>query len=184
MSKNKQAAIWATVAVTMLIVGVVTYARQRPKRPVSNKAPVIKTMATDKATPTDIVIQTPTSTPEAIATSTATSTRVTIPIRKRKPPVSTKLSYGDAVNKYGSLRIQFSPGCLQASPNQIAVANPVTIMLDNRSDSTQIISVAGSTYILNAYDYMIVMVNEKILPVNLFINCNGQKNVAQLILQK
>lgn len=178
MTKNAKATIWATVAVTMLIVGVVTYERQKPKRPIANK--VASETKTATTVPDQIQIVAPaeitTSSPPAVATSTP------VIIRKRKP-APTALFYGDAVAKYTNTRIQFTPGCLQAIPSQMAVANPVTIMLDNRSDTAQTIIIAGKSYLVSAYNYTLVTLNQKILPAHLFIKCNQQFNVAEIILQ-
>lgn len=185
MEKNTQATIWASIALMALIVGGVTYERQRPKRPVAfEKIPVVKTAIT---VPDQIPIATSTeavtSTPITIATSTPASKPIII--RKPKPkPKSITISYGDAVVKYGFNRIQFAPGCLQASPNQIATANPVTLMLDNRSDQPQTITIGSHSYMVAPYNYVIATINETTLPINLYISCNQQKNVAQIILQK
>ena len=92
------------------------------------------------------------------------------------------MNYGDTVVKYGNNRIQFTPNC-QAVPNRMAAANPVTLMLDNRSDMEQKITIGGNSYGVAAYNYVIVTINKKTLPVNLFINCNNQANVAEIILQ-
>jgi hypothetical protein len=183
MTKNTKAIIWASVAVMALIIGGVTYEKQRPKRPIAyEKIPVVKTLiiAPDQI-PIATSIEASTSTPITVATSTPASK----PILIRKPkPKSTTISYGDAVVKYGFNRIQFAPGCLQASPNQISTANPVTLMLDNRSDQAQTITIGSHSYMVAPYNYVIATINETTLPVTLFISCNQQKNVAQIILQR
>jgi hypothetical protein len=181
MTKNTKTIIWASMAVMALVIGVITYERQRPRRVVIDETtPITKTVATANE-------QAPTVTSNEIATSTlvtvATSTKPVL-IRKRKPVPAPRLSYGDAVKKYENLRIQFAPKCLWASPNQISVKNPLTLMLDNRSDSTQIIMVGTSIYTVNSYDYAVVTINETNLPKTVPIACNGQYNVAQLFLQK
>lgn len=188
MTKNKQATIWITVAVTMLIVGAITYARQRPKQLITNEIDSITT--TVVTVPDQIQVVAPaeitTSSPPTVAdfTTTSTPTKKSIPIRKRKPVLPLRLSYGDAVAKYGNLRIQFAPKCAYASPNQIATKNPVTVMLDNRSDSTQLIGINGAIHVVNSYDYTIITVDQVDLPKIVSIACNGQYNVAQLFLQK
>ena len=166
-----------------VIVGVVTYERQKPKQPVAYKAQIVKTVAAEAFSQPSTPVPTPTPIPSTVASSTPTSTSASklVIIRKPKP---TTISYGEAVNKYGFNRIQFSPGCLQASPNQIAISNPVTLMLDNRSDAWQTITIGSHSYGVAPYNYVIATINEKILPVNLYISCNQQKNVGQIILQK
>jgi hypothetical protein len=186
MNKNKKAMFWSGVALIVLIIGIGAYQSQKVNPtiiknnpPVASKIPTTKTLLN---LPSEtLATTTPTSTPASVATSTPTSKLGQY--RKPKAITPKALSYGEAVTKYGNLRIQFNPSC-QAYPNQIAVANPVTIMLDNRSDSTQIISVAGGSYIVSSYNYVIVTINQKTLPVNLFINCNSSVNVAEIFLQK
>jgi hypothetical protein len=186
MTKNTKAIIWATIAVMALIIGGVTYERQRPKRPIAyEKIPVVKTLI---IAPDQIPIATSTeagtSTPITVATSTPASKPILIRKPKPKPTTITTISYGDAVVKYGFNHIQFAPGCLQASPNQIATANPVTLMLDNRSDQAQTITIGSHSYMVAPYNYVIATINETTLPVTLFISCNQQKNVAEIILQR
>jgi hypothetical protein len=186
MNKNKKAMFWTGVALIVLIIGIGAYQSQKVNPTIIKNNPPVASKTTITKTPLNlssvaVATTTPTSTPASIASST-TATKLGI-YRKPKPLTPKALSYGDAVTKYGNLRIQFNPSC-QAYPNQIAVANPVTIMLDNRSDSTQIISVAGGSYIVSSYNYVIITINQKTLPVNLFINCNSSVNVAEIFLQK
>jgi hypothetical protein len=60
----------------------------------------------------------------------------------------------------------------------MAVANPVTLMLDNRTSTTQKVTIGKAVYNVAGYNYVIVTINEKTLPVNLFVNCNQQTNVT------
>ncbi len=183
MTKNTKAIIWATIAVMAVIIGGVTYERQRPKRPVVYEASaVVKTVAT---VPDQAQIATSTEASTSTQITLATSTPASKPVQIRKPkPKSATLSYGDAVVKYGFNRIQFAPGCLQASPNQMATANPVTLMLDNRSNEAQTITIGSHSYTVAPYNYVIATINETTLPVTLYISCNQQKNVAEIILQR
>lgn len=182
MSKNKQAAIWAIVAFLTVIVGATTYAKQRPKRPIvlktvpARKAEIIIPNQTQIATSTEVA-----TTP--ITAATSTSVHVIIPIRifkpKPKPIPPPALNYGEAVNKYANHRIQFNSIC-QAIPGQVAMANNITIMLDNRSDSAQKIVLAGQTYIVAAYNYILVPLNQKTLPITLHVSCNGNMNSVEI----
>ncbi len=181
MSKNVKATIWTTIAIMAVIIGIVTYERQQPQHVVVQKtSPIAKaeTSLSDQA-PTVKTPETATSSPVVVASSTPASRTI------YKPKVkSTIPSYGDMVAKYSFNRIQFAPGCLQATPNQIAIANPVTLMLDNRSDQAQTITIGTHNYMVAPYNYVIATINEPALPVTLFVSCNQQKNVAQIILQK
>ncbi len=174
MTKNTKAIIWATVAGVMFIIGIATFVKQKFHQPVAQSASLTQTVTseTQVVTPADVA----TSTPETVTTSTPAT------IRKRKP--APRLSYGDAVVKYENFRIQFAPGCLWAVPSQMVAKNPVTLMLDNRSDSGQKITLVKTTYTIKPYDYAIVTLNEKTLPQTVGIACNGQYNVAQILLQK
>jgi hypothetical protein len=185
MTKNTKATIWAIVAVMTVIVGITTYQKQRPKRSVIYEASaVVKTAATipdqtQIATSTEAA----TSTSITVATSTSSNNPAVIYRRKKPTPAIPPLSYGDAVTKYMNSRIQFNQNC-QAIPGQTVLANPVTIMLDNRSDQTQVITIAGHSYSVTAYNYVLVTLNEKNLPETLHVNCNNQMNSLQILLQR
>jgi hypothetical protein len=187
MSKNLQATFWAALALLSVIVGVWAIKRQLPARPVSktainkvSKPTSIAETLTNIFFPNVATTQTPVNilTTADIATSTVTTN---LPRRKPKP-VAKQMSYGDAVVYYGNNRIQFGSSC-EAIPNRMAVANPVTLMLDNRSAGPQKIVIAGKTYNVADYNYVVVTIKEKTLPVHLFVNCNSSVNVAEIILE-
>ena len=181
MSKNKQAAIWATVALAMLIIGVVTYERQRPKRPVSKKIPTVK-IVSDAPKPTDTSTSTPVTAPANTGTSTPASAPAVIYRRKKLAPKTLPLDYGEAVNTYGNKRIQFDQNC-RGIPSHFAMSNPSTVMLDNRSDKPQNITIGGKSYLITAYNYLVITLDGKTLPtLDLFVNCNNQMNTAEIIL--
>lgn len=190
MSKNIQATFWASLALVSVIVAVVAIKRQLPARVVIHKAsakasapsPIAKIL-NDIFNPNVV----PTKAPEAATTTTATtstpiSTKATNWTQRKPKPADKQISYGDAVALYGSNRIQFTTDC-QAVPSNMAVANPVTLMLDNRSGLEQRIAIGGKVYGVAAYNYVIVTLKEKTLPQNLFITCNQQPNVGEIILQ-
>ncbi|MFA5991648.1 MAG: hypothetical protein WC794_05405 [Candidatus Doudnabacteria bacterium] len=183
MTKNTKAIIWATIAVMAVIIGGVTYERQKPKRPVTHKAPIAKTITavldqTQTATSTEAA----TSTPDTVATSTSTLVSKIIPIRKPKPVAPKALSYGDAVAKYTNSRIQFNSLC-QAIPGQVVFANLTTVMLDNRSDSQQKITIAGQTYIVDAYNYALVTLKQTVMPITLHVGCNNNLNSVEITVE-
>ncbi|MCL5667154.1 MAG: hypothetical protein M1383_05295 [Patescibacteria group bacterium] len=181
MTKNTKAIIWATVAVIMIIISSITYERQRPKRLATQKTPIVKITA---IVPVQDQIPAPTQAATSTADTINTSTPASkfIPFRKPKPAPPKPLSYGDTVVKYASSRIQFNSSC-QAIPSQMAIANLVTIMLDNRSNAAQTITVAGHSYSVAAYNYVLVALNQKNLPIHLLVNCNSQVNTAEILLQ-
>ena len=57
-------------------------------------------------------------------------------------------------------------------------------MLDNRSSVEQKITIGKAVYNVAPYNYVIAAINEKILPVNVFIDCNEQTNTVEILLQK
>lgn len=189
MSKNMQATFWASLALVSVIVAVVAIKRQLPARPAIHKAsaktsassPISKVLA-DIFSPNAVATQAPAAATTTTATSTSTSTKATSWPRRKPKTADTQISYGEAVANYGNNRIQFTPDC-QAVPSNMAVANPVTLMLDNRSGLEQKITIGGKVYGVAAYNYVIVTINEKTLPQNLFITCNQRPNVAEIILQ-
>lgn len=85
-------------------------------------------------------------------------------------------SYQAALLKYAKSRIQFT-GC-QATPSNLVLKNPATIMLDNRSNAVNKIVIDAKTYNLAAYGYQIVTLNESVLTAHSYIDCNGSQNVA------
>jgi hypothetical protein len=186
MTKNTRATIWVTVAIMAVVIGGVTYERQRPKRPVTHKAaPVTKTVVpSPDQNQTQITTSTEaaTPTPNTVTTSTSTLVSKIIPIRKPKPVAPKALSYGDAVAKYTNSRIQFNSLC-QAIPGQVVFANLTTVMLDNRSDSQQKITIAGQTYIVAAYNYALVTLKQNVMPITLHVGCNNNLNSVEITVE-
>jgi hypothetical protein len=86
------------------------------------------------------------------------------------------------VNKYANTRIQFNELC-QGVPGQEAMANGVTIMLDNRSDAAIKITILGKKYMVSAYNYILITLSQKSLPAQVSINCNGQMNASVVTLE-
>lgn len=170
MTKNTKGIIWANVAVMMVVISIVTYVKQKPHYASTKTVKEIQNQAQVATLGSDVV-----------STSTATSTLTTSIITTRKPkPIPPKaLSYGDAVAKYTDHRIQFNSIC-QAIPGQVVFANFTTIMLDNRSDGVQKITIAGKTYTVPAYDYVLVTLKQKVLPITLHVNCNNQMNAVEI----
>jgi hypothetical protein len=170
MTKNTKAIIWVSVAVIMLVIALGTYIRQRPKRVVAQGATPLTKDSTAFAEQTQI------------ATSTEAATTTLVSSYKPKPTPPKILSYGEAVNQYLDHRIQFNQIC-QAIPGQVVFANHITIMLDNRSDVPQKITLAGKTYTVAAYNYTLVTLNQKSLPTTLHVNCNTQMNAVEIVVE-
>jgi hypothetical protein len=184
MSKNQQGTFWALVAAAMVIISVWVINSQTNHKAVAAVVAVINKVVPKKTAD----IPASTTAPVAIATTTdqsvSTSTPpTTSPIYKRKSAAKTPaLNYGEMVLKYASTRIQFNQLC-QGIPGQEVMANAVTIMLDNRSDSAQKITILGKVYMVSAFNYVLVTLNQKVLPAQVSINCNGQMNASVVTLE-
>lgn len=181
MNKNTQAIIWVAAAFVAIAAGGWVYKLQfshtkaagQIYRTIKLADPITKNVASITAPP---IVST---------TSTSTSTIISNPApiyKRKKPSPATTLSYGDVVTKYANTRIQFNQNC-QAIPGQTVMANPATVMLDNRSDQTQKITIAGHSYSVSAFNYVLVTLNEKNLPQTLHVDCNNQMNSLQIVLE-
>lgn len=177
MSKNIRATFWASVAFASLVLGIWVIKIQTPSNSVAGTVAVIN-KAFSKVTAN--ISNSAEPAPVPTATTTPTSTPPTL--KRRTAPKVPMLSYGEAVNYYANTRIQFDPSC-HGIPSRMAVANPVTLMLDNRSAGPQKIVIAGKTYNVAAYNYVIVTIKEKTLPVHLMVNCNSSVNVTEIIVE-
>ena len=91
-------------------------------------------------------------------------------------------SYGQALLKYGSTRIQFNTTC-QATPNNVTYKNSTNIMIDNRSAVAHTVKV-NSVYTIPAYGFKIIKLSSAILPVQFLVDCDNSQNVATILLQK
>jgi len=186
MSKNIQATFWAAIALSMVIIGVWVIKTQTGGHAVAGTVAVIhatKVKNTANISNRAEAAPVPAAASTTPVDSTSTPPAMTGKTYRRKPAPKPPIpSYGDMVTQYQNTRIQFDQNC-QAHPNQIAIPNPVTLMLDNRSNIEKKIIVGGKSYEVAAYNYVLVILNEKTLPVNLFITCNQQTNVAEIVLQ-
>lgn len=117
-----------------------------------------------------------------VATTTANSQ----PVAKPKAPVKTTaptLTKGDAVKQYQGRRIQFNGSC-QAQPTALVLKTGSSVMLDNASAEKRIIKVGGKSYTIAAYGFTIAILTASKSPATLQIDCGGQYNVAQILLQQ
>ncbi len=98
------------------------------------------------------------------------------------PVATSALSYSQLVAQYGNNRIQFNASC-QANPSSIVFKNGASILLDNRSNQTQVISLNGASYTLVPYGYRVVTLSSSTLPKAVGVTCNGQVNTSMINLQ-
>lgn len=102
--------------------------------------------------------------------------------RTATPTVTSNLTYSQLVAQYGNNRIQFNSSC-QAVPSSLVLKNGTGILLDNRSNMTQVISLNGATYTLVPYGYRVVTLTSSLLPTSLSISCNSSVNTGTIQLQ-
>lgn len=116
--------------------------------------------------------------------TTASSSMPTKAASKPTSPAST-LSYTQAMAKYGGYRIQFDANC-QANPNQLAVKNGNSIMLDNRVAEARKFRAGGNTYTIRGYGFMILPMKAPVaaLPAAVTIGCGNANNVATIHIEK
>ncbi len=98
------------------------------------------------------------------------------------PTVTSNLSYTQLVALYGDKRIQFNQDC-QAQPGSMVLKNGTGILLDNRSNKTQVIGLNGKIYTLVPYGYRVVTVSSPTLPKALGVSCNNSVNTGTINLQ-
>jgi len=123
-----------------------------------------------------------------ISSQPASSTNST----KTKPGATTKKSvaptseqsvtYDQAINTYGSKRIQFDPSC-GVIPSYSNYLNNTKVMFDNRYEKGRWFYLDGKGYYLEAYGFKIVTLYNKTLPYTVKIDCGTGKNNGQILLQ-
>lgn len=104
------------------------------------------------------------------------------PVATTTPTTPAKMSYTDALKKYGSNRIQFDTAC-QAHPNSASFKAGASVMFDNRSAAARKIVFNGSTYNIAAYDYAVVVMKAPTLPATAYIDCGSSQNVAKIMIE-
>ena len=106
------------------------------------------------------------------------------PTPTASPTTAGKLSYSDAIKKYGNYRIQFDQAC-QAHPNNITFKSGTKVMFDNRATVARTINFNGTKYRIASYDYEVInMVSPNGYPATVMVDCDKSQNVASVLLQK
>ena len=93
---------------------------------------------------------------------------------------SEKLSYGDALLRYKSSRVQFDQAC-QAIPANQTFKVGTKVMFDNRSPKATTIAIDSKVYLVEGYGYELVTMNKE---GSFTANCNIQRNVLTLLIQR
>lgn len=105
--------------------------------------------------------------------------KITSSVRGSSTP---SISYEDAVLQYKDARIQFDADC-KAFPKNMTFKEGRSIMIDNRASVSRSIT-AGSTFTVKGYGFKIIKLSSATLPVTWFVNCDGSKQVATILIQK
>lgn len=97
-------------------------------------------------------------------------------------PEPAKLAYMDALKQYASTRVQLDEKC-HATPFSMVMKGGTSLMVDNRSSQSRIISFSTNKVTVPAYDYAIIptavtKVSEKVL-----LDCGTQQNVAEIVIE-
>ena len=147
----------------------VNYAERKPGEPFTTR-PSIGVTKYLKVTPDGKLIEV--TQPKPVA-QPASSISVSL--------LSTNLSYGAAVNKYPTTRIQFDQDC-KANPTAMVLKSGATIMIDNRADAGKYFTIGGSRFYFNAYAFKIFTIKSAKLPKDIAISCGSGKNNAVITL--
>ena len=175
--------VWIGIALAAVIVGAWTYAHgEKHNKPLAHNSLVSGSKVLPVQTAAALSTTSPPSKPSTDATSTLAFKFTQAYGIKKSTTISSSLNYGEAVTKYANSRIQFDSDC-QAIPSQDAMANSMTVMLDNRSNATQKITIGGQQYNVAAYNYVLITLSKKTLPAYLYINCNNRVNTGEIILE-
>jgi hypothetical protein len=91
------------------------------------------------------------------------------------------LSYEQALAKYGTNRIQFGNRC-EATPTTMTFKQGTDIMIDNRAGVDRTFNINGK-FTVKAYGFKIVDISASNLPRQIMVDCDGQQNVASILVQ-
>lgn len=114
------------------------------------------------------------------ASNTATNTP---PANTATGTTTAKLSYTDALKKYGTNRIQLDSAC-QARPTSAVFKAGTQVMFDNRANVSRKVVFNGKTYNIAAYDYVVVGMTNSTYPAISYIDCGSSQNVAKITIEK
>ncbi|MDE2030812.1 MAG: hypothetical protein KGI58_00930 [Patescibacteria group bacterium] len=100
------------------------------------------------------------------------------------PDLSTAtLTYTNAFMKFrGSNIIQLGDGC-QAHPTSIVVPNNSQMLLDNRADNSEVITIGNTKYDLAPYGYKVITLDIPKVPATYTVDCKVAQNVTTLTVE-
>ena len=170
--------LWASLALAMLVIIIIIWPHSKKGSPLK----IVPASAAKKAVTTNPPLSLIATTIASPTPSSTSSTASNYYHKRKSANSSGLLSYSQAVKTYDGRRIQFDQDC-RAFPNQMATANGMTVMLDNRSNETQAIKIGQSVYNVAPYNYVLATLTQKVLPASLLVTCNKQVNTAEFILE-
>jgi len=93
------------------------------------------------------------------------------------------LTYNQALEKYGTNRIQFNAAC-QTTPSSVVYKAGTMVMFDNRSAGPHTITFNGSKYTLAGYGFKVLAMTASKYPATILVDCDKSQNVATILIQK
>ena len=105
-------------------------------------------------------------------------------VKKEKPAtIWPELSYSEEFAKYRDGRlVQFDMNC-GVLRSRMVIANGSSMMLDNRSNKEQLITIGEQKFTLTPYDFEIFTIKTPEIPTTYLIDCNERQNVATIIVE-
>lgn len=122
---------------------------------------------------------------DSLITETEETEKVVYKKKEVAPVVDNlnNISYTEAFMKYNNGRlIQFAENC-QSHPNRMVIATGSELMLDNRSENKEVISLGDAKYTLDPYGFKIIKLNPDQIPTTYLIDCAISQNVNTLIVE-
>jgi hypothetical protein len=164
MEKGNSKNMWIWVVVIVLVV-----------------AGILIAVKMNKSATSVAVVQTPS--PDAVQVTEDTSAgSIDTPAMAGVSPVT--ISYEDALVKYKDSRIQLAPGATcAATPTTVTYKNGTVIMIDNRAPQARTLKI-GVGYSVKGYGFKLIKLSSATLPSTWLVDCDGQQNVATILLQK
>ena len=102
---------------------------------------------------------------------------------KKQQVIVNGLTYTEAVAKYGNgYRIQFGSNC-QSHPESFVISSGSTVMLDNRSNNSEVITIGDNKYNLDPYGFSIINISAPKIPTTYTMSCKAQPNVNTVIVE-
>ncbi|MEK7585779.1 MAG: hypothetical protein AAB477_00895 [Patescibacteria group bacterium] len=92
-------------------------------------------------------------------------------------------SYTETFMKYydGNI-LQFDSNC-QSHPTSLMIANGSRLLLDNRSNNSEVITIGENKYTLAPYNFQVITLNIPKIPTTFTVDCKVAQNVSTLTVE-